>query len=403
MRPKILFITSRVPDPEIGGFNLRVRGTIRELQKHYDVHLVCLSPRDVDPASTENLTAETSETRVIRYSRIRSVTRAFLRIGSKVPLLTQIYNEGSASKWIKQNAGSYDLMWCHLIRTAEFASYFEGPKILDMADSIGHHYASAAPTGSQFWRKLRQIEANKTTQYEVDACRLFDQTYVHTERDRASLLENDPSIENRIAISPMGIPKEFSVSPDPAAVQESHSTKKIVFLGKMNYEPNVDAVEFFANDVFPIIQRKYPDAVFQIVGAYPTSRVTRLEKLPGVEVTGFVDSPADFLSFASAVVAPIRSGGGIQNKVIQAMALSKPVVTTSLGAIGVSAESGSDYLVADSADEIAECVSRIFGDINLANALGKNAQEFVRTRFSWADIGDAIHSDVERLLSQPER
>jgi glycosyltransferase involved in cell wall biosynthesis len=403
MRPKILYITSRVPDPEIGGFNLRVRGTIRALQKHYDVHLVCLSPQDVDPATIENLEAETAETRVIRYSRIRSATRALLRFGSNVPLLTQIYNDGSASKWINQNAASYDLIWCHLVRTAEFASNFEGPKILDMADAIGRHYSSAAPTGSRLWRKLRQIEANKTTRYELDACRRFDQTYVHTESDRASLIEHDSDIENRIAISPMGIPEEFFASPSLGDTQEPQETKKIVFLGKMNYEPNVDAVEYFANEVFPIIQKKHHDAVFQIVGAYPTPRITRLGKLNGVEVTGFVDSPAEYLSSATAVVAPIRSGGGIQNKVIQAMAASKPVVTTSLGATGVGAASGSDYLVADSADETAECVSRILGDPSLANALGKSGHEFVRSRFSWADIDDTIHRDVERLLGQSEQ
>jgi polysaccharide biosynthesis protein PslH len=403
MRPKILYITSRVPDPEIGGFNLRVRGTVRALQKHYDVHLVCLSPQDVDPDSTEILSTETTETRIIRYSRIRSASRSLLRFGSNIPLLTQIYNDGSVSKWVKENADSYDLMWCHLIRTAEFARNFEGPKILDMADAIGHHYSSAAPTGSRLWRRLRQIEANKTTQYELDACRLFDQTYVHTESDRTSLTERDSSIESQIAISPMGIPSELFLSPASNSAQEAQTIRKIVFLGKMNYEPNIDAVEYFAKEVFPIIQRKYPKMIFQIVGAYPTSRVNRLEELDGVEVTGFVDSPADFLTSAAVVVAPIRSGGGIQNKVIQAMALRRPVVTTSLGATGVGAVSGSDYLVADLADETAECVSRILGDPCLASTLGKNGHDFVRRHFSWSDIGEAIHNDVERLLGRPGR
>jgi len=272
-----------------------------------------------------------------------------------------------------------------------------------MADAIGHHYSSAAPTGSRFWRKLRQIEANKTTRYELKSCRLFDQTYVHTASDRASLVEQDSAIENRIAISPMGIPEEFFLSTNYAIAQESQSPRKIVFLGKMNYEPNVDAVEYFANDVFPIIRRNHGDVIFQIVGAYPTSRVVRLNKLKGVEVTGFVDSPAEFLSSATAVVAPIRSGGGIQNKVIQAMALSKPVVTTSLGANGVGAVPGSDFLVADSPDETAEAVSKILIDDNFASAIGKNGHEFVRSRFSWSDIGDAIRGDVERLLGQAER
>lgn len=403
MRPKILYITSRVPDSEIGGFNLRVRGTIRALQKHFDVHLVCLSPREVAPASIQVLSTETTETRVIRYSRIRSAFRSLIRFGSKIPILTQIYNDEAVSKWIKENADSYDLMWCHLIRSAEFARNFEGPKILDMADAIGHHYSSAAPTGSLLWRKLRQIEANKTTQYELDACRLFDQTYVHTESDRTFLIELDASIENRIAISRMGIPSELFHSPSPDPEQKAETIRRIVFLGKMNYEPNVDAVEYFANTVLPVIHRKYPEVIFQIVGAYPTSRVTRLEKLSGVEVTGFVDSPADFLTSAAVVVAPIRSGGGIQNKVIHAMALRKPVVTTSLGAAGVGAVSGSDYLVADSANETAECVSRILDDPSLANSLGNSGHDFVRSRFSWSDIGDAIRSDVERLLARPSK
>ena len=400
MRPRILFVTTRVPHPRIGGFNLRVRGTIESLQKHYDVHLVCLTPNPPDPTLLEQLTTETAETHAIRYSRFRSATRAISRFAGKVPLLTLIYTDGGVSKWIEQNASSYDLMWCHLIRSAEFARKFPGPKILDMADAIGHHYSSAAPTGSFLWRKIRQIEAKKTTQYELDACRRFDRVYVHTDQDRSSLLEHDSNLANKVTISPMGIPDEFFKLTPATDPPQPDTANKVVFLGKMNYEPNIDAVEFFANDVLPLIQKQHENATFQIVGAYPTSRVLRLEKLPGVEVTGFVDKPAEYLASATVVVAPIRAGGGIQNKVIQAMALRKPVVTTSLGANGVGAAPGIDYLVADTPPQLATAVGKIFNDTDLAESIGQNGYEFVRTRFSWGEIGDAIHRDIKRLLAR---
>jgi len=326
--------------------------------------------------------------------------RSAIHFTGRVPLLTQIYNDPSIAKWIKQNGSSYDLLWCHLIRTAEFAHNFEGPTILDMADSIGHHYTSAQSSNSLLWRTIRSIEGRKTIQYEISAAHRFNRIYVHTNRDLQALSKLDPTVKDTIKISPMGIQDEYFDNRTAIRSKETNSPRKIAFLGKMNYEPNIDAVQHFVDDIFPLIRASVPDANFQIVGAYPTSKVLKLGAKPGVEVTGFVESAAHVLGNADVVVAPMRIGGGIQNKVIQAMALCKPVVTTTLAADGVGGTQGSDYLVADSPEAFAKAVIKLLSDKPLGESLGQSGRRFVMERFSWEQIGTAITDDVNKLLAE---
>ena len=165
----------------------------------------------------------------------------------------------------------------------------------------------------------------------------------------------DPACE--ITVVPTGVDTEqFQVAPPSSA-----TPPRIVFTGSMDWEPNIDAMEYFCAQVWPRILAEFPDAIFQIVGRSPSARVQRLAS-PSVQVTGTVPSVTDYLRDATVVVVPLRIGGGTRLKIYEAMAMGKALVSTSIGAEGLSFENGRDLLLADDVSSFAEAILLLLRD-----------------------------------------
>ncbi len=156
-----------------------------------------------------------------------------------------------------------------------------------------------------------------------------------------------------------------------------------VFTGQMDYRPNIDAVRWFAHDILPLIRRDHAAARFAIVGRAPTDEVRALAALPGVIVTGEVPDVRPWLAAADAVVAPLLLARGIQNKLLEAMAMARPVVASAAAAEGIDAAPGEHLLVADTAAGIAEAVSALFDDPARATAMGAAARARMIARYGW--------------------
>jgi len=174
----------------------------------------------------------------------------------------------------------------------------------------------------------------------------------------------------------------------------------IVFTGSMDWEPNIDAVEYFCRQIFPAILAEFPDARFQIVGRNPHPRVQRLASF-SVEVTGTVPSVMDYLRSATAVIVPLRIGGGTRLKIFEAMAMAKALVSTSIGAEGLDVTNGRDLLIADNAETFAAAVLTLLRDPKTRKSYEENAAA-TAARYDWSKIAErfaevlnsAIQSDV---------
>jgi len=174
----------------------------------------------------------------------------------------------------------------------------------------------------------------------------------------------------------------------------------LVFTGTMDFRPNVDAVSWFCQEIFGYVRREVPAAKFWIVGANPTEEVKRLSRLRGVIVTGLVDDIRQFLSRATVYVVPMRFGGGVRFKVLEAMAAGLPIVSTSLGYQGIQARDGIDLLVADGARTFAEAVIRLINDGDLRQRLEANALKLATQKYDWQVILpriDDFYSELEGL------
>lgn len=172
----------------------------------------------------------------------------------------------------------------------------------------------------------------------------------------------------------------------------ARSTPEMVFTGVMNYLPNEDAVCWFVENVWPPLRKRWPDARFTIAGMSPSERVSRLARIPGVEVTGEVDSVLPFFHRANVFVAPFRMARGLQNKVLQAFAAGVPVVTSASGAEGIECVNGEHLLVAETADEFLQAIDRLINEPALYRSIRESALALVRERYSWQSRNRALLS-----------
>lgn len=181
--------------------------------------------------------------------------------------------------------------------------------------------------------------------------------------------------------------------PEESKVCKHHSSDILMFLGKMDYEPNITAVTHFVKFIFPELKKKYGQLKFLIVGARPTKDILALSKEEGVEVTGFVESTEPYFQNATVVIAPMLSGAGVQNKIIQAMSYGCCVATTTIGAEGIQLK-GNEIAIFNSDHEWNEGLTRLFEDSSLRLKMGKEARQTIKDTLS----KDIVFNQFKKLI-----
>jgi len=229
--------------------------------------------------------------------------------------------------------------------------------------------------------------------------RKFHHVIAVSEHDR-SLME--AWVEgSRITVVPTGVDLE-QYKPD---VSKSPASPMVMFVGAMDWEPNIDAMEYFCRQIWPVVLARIPDAKLRIVGRNPGQRVRALTA-PSIEITGRVSSVAEHLHDASVVVVPLRIAGGTRLKIYEAMAAGKAVVSTSIGAEGLDVHDGRDIVLADDPDSFSDAVLTLLSD-HLSRRQYERAAAELAARYDWAVIGDQFGGILETLggdkLLGPER
>ena len=228
------------------------------------------------------------------------------------------------------------------------------------------------------WRRLRR--------YELRACRTADRVVAVSDVDAGVLRRLDPGLEP--VVVPNGVDMAFyAESPPPLPEgEEGPDAADLVFVGKMDFRPNVDAVLWFAAEVLPLIRRQAPETRFWIVGQNPHARLAPLADEPGVQVTGWVEDQRPYIAAAGVYVIPLRIGGGTRLKVLEAMAMSKAIVSTALGCEGFDLVAGQELIVADKPVAFADAVLALLGDPARRERLGRAARRFAGSRYDWSTI-----------------
>jgi polysaccharide biosynthesis protein PslH len=211
----------------------------------------------------------------------------------------------------------------------------------------------------------------------------FNATLAVSEEDKTALQEAAQAVENMGLASITVIP--ITVDTDEfTTVHRSAQADRILHMGTMYWPPNVDGVLWFIENVFPLIRAKCPEVVFDVVGARPPKELTDLSSPEnGVNVTGYVEDPTSFLQQAGAVVVPLRAGGGMRVKILNALAQGLPVVTTTIGCEGIPVRHGAHLLIADTPQDFANAVLQLIQDRALAEELGRRGRKFIQSHYDY--------------------
>ena len=245
-------------------------------------------------------------------------------------------------------------------------------------------------------RLVYGLEASKMKRYESAALRRFQHVIAVSDLDKQRMLEMAPHCP--ISVVPTGVDTKKLVMPATA----EHGPPKIAFTGSMDWEPNIDGVDYFCKEVLPRVLREFPEVVFQIVGRNPSAKVRRLASI-SVEVTGTVASVDEYLRSATLVVVPLRIGGGTRLKIFEAMARGKAVISTTIGAEGLDVQDGRDLILADHPADFAEAICSLLRDSTVRHKYEQAAIACIG-QHDWSHVAKRFADVLQRTVedAQPD-
>jgi glycosyltransferase involved in cell wall biosynthesis len=253
---------------------------------------------------------------------------------------------------------------------------------------IWKRYAALEPR--RLRRLLLEVEWRKFRSAEARACRRSDLTIAVSDEDQRALAALAPTAA--ITAVPTGVDLEY-FTPAPGRERPHH----MAFCGSMDWQPNEDAVCWFADEILPRVRAAVPDATFAIVGRQPTPRVRALVDRPGITVTGSVDDVRPHVTAAALSVVPLRIGGGTRLKIFEALAMGQAVLSTTIGAEGLGLTRDREVAVADDAAALADTAVALLRDADRRHALGLAGRRLVEARYSWARVGDVFRRHLEQV------
>jgi polysaccharide biosynthesis protein PslH len=266
---------------------------------------------------------------------------------------------------------------------AQFVKPGKARFVMDFVDADSAKFLTYADQSKGLAALANRFEGIRLAAYETRVSQRADLNLLVSEAE-ASLFRSYTGLEKgQVRALENGIDLALFDPALPRASVTAENTPLIVFTGQMDYRPNVDAVAAFARTVLPLVRRTIADAQFAIVGRAPTAEVLSLAKIPGVIVTGEVADTRDWLAAARLIVAPLKLARGIQNKVLEAMAMAKPVVLSSAAAHGIDAVPGRDFLVADTDVDAGSAIISLLLDPAFGQKIGTSARRRMITRYGW--------------------
>ncbi len=380
---KIVAVTSRFPHPMERGDKLRAQHQLRELARHHDVALIALSEGPVPAEHLDVLSGAGVRTHVVQRSRATTAfagARAALRMPVQVAYFRSTGVETEVRRLIE--AESPDRLYCQLIRTAWAVEGTGVPAVIDYQDAFAaamKRRAAGQPPGA---RHAFEYESTRIAAAEAAAFEAFERRVVISEQDRLSLEVPD---RDAVDVLPNGVDTSFfAPGGEPPA-----DPVDIAFVGNMGYPPNVRAARMLAEEIMPLVRRQRPGSRLLLAGARPSRSVRGLAG-PHVEVSGWMQDIREGYRRASVMVAPLFIGSGQQNKVLEAMAMGVPVVTTDLVNNAIGAEPGHELVTASTAQEFADSALELLESADRRDAVAEAGLKMVQARFAWNAVGERL-------------
>lgn len=400
----LIFISHRIPYPLTKGEKIRGFNLIRHFAKSYRVHLGCLIDDPADWQHVEFLRTICADVAAFGIHRRRQRLKALTRFRPGRPLMLEYYRHPGLQRWVGETLARQhmDIVYIYSAAMAPYALHLDRPgKILDMQDIDSEKWGLYARSARWPMRAIWAREARTLLAYERRAAMECDVTFFVTKEETQRFGELAPESRERLTWIEMGVdldgfaPNLHLENPYPDAGPH------FVFTGNMDYWPNADAAIWFARQVLPGLQGRYAGARFHVVGNRPGPDVLGLKALPGVEVTGRVPDVRPYVLHGTVSVSPLRMARGVQNKVLEAMALGKPVVASPQAFEGIRAMAGRDLLVADGVEDTLQAVSDLLD--GKYPDIGPAARRAMEVAYGWDAILTKLDGYLERSLNRAPR
>lgn len=388
-RLKILYLTNRVPYPPNKGDRIRTFHQIDRLALHHDVYCATFTETHADAQRVERLRRWCREVITVPFLKRPAAIRAVWTCLKGGTLTHGAYLHPDMTKQLarwNQRIG-FDVVICF---SSIMAPYVRGVaaqrKILDLCDVDSAKWNEYASQSRFPASRIYKIEATRLAAFEQAAVTAFNETIVITSRERR-LIDADES-NPRVHVVSNGV--RALGRPTDATV----AGPVVGFLGTMNYRPNIDAVCWFADRVWPKIRHTLPNAQFLIIGREPTRTVRQLAEREGIVVTGGVSETHSWIQKCRVVAVPLRVARGLPNKMLEAMAAGRPVVASSAAAACIDAEPNRHFHVADEPEDFADRTIRLLCENRACHEVAREALTWVRAHHDWEIVLDQFERVV---------
>ena len=394
---KILFLSPTVPFPLTDGGRIRVFNLLKQIAEKSDVTLLALETQPTDAEGVTELQQLGIQVHLVPNAptlprvSFATLANAFRK---RQPITVARYDLPVYRQKIRELVATenFDLVHYEMFHTAQFRTEVDLPSVLSQQN-----------VDSAIWRRLCGETANPFYKFAYWTQQLAFQRYERVLSPKFDAVTCTSDIDaavfqrhcaaDTIEIIPNGVDVTH-YQPDFTSEAPAH----LIYIGSMDWYPNEDAVAFFADEVLPSIQDKVPDVQFSIVGGNPSARVQRLAERESIVVTGRVPEIKPYFAEATVFVVPLRIGSGTRLKILEALAMGKAIVSTSVGAEGLDLKDGDEILIADEPTAFADAVTRFLTDASLRRTVGENGRARVEQDYDWRSIGEKLHNLYESLI-----
>ena len=380
---KLFVLVSRVPFPLEKGDKLRAYHQIKQLSKDFDVHLCCLNDQVHDANAQKELEKIAHTVSIVQLSKWRVYLNVFFGLFGDLPLQVHYFYQRKANKQIQHLIKTFkpDHIYCQLIRTSEYVKELhQYPKTLDYMDAFSKGIDRRVSTSPLWKRWIMKAEARRLASYENIIFDYFDHHTIISKQDQQHLFH---AKRDKIAVVANGVDTVYFTR------KEKEQSYTLLFTGNMSYPPNIDCAEYLVHEVLPLVQKNFPQATLCLAGANPSPKVKALASNT-VTVTGWIEDIRDAYNSSKVFVAPMRIGTGLQNKLLEAMSMELPAITSSLANNALGAESEKTILIADDAETCALQIKRLLINENLGSDIAKAGKNFVKEKYTWEGTGQIL-------------